>query len=128
MGRKGITAKQYGSPMQILGVVEPKISLPIMVAQSVGGTDKIVKAGTPVFGDLTARNTAFTAATAATSTTDAKVTGVVLHDVDVTDGAAEAALLIFGVVNVDRLDASVVTLLNANGIKDALHGIYFIKD
>lgn len=126
MGRKGITAKQYGSPMQILGVVEPKISLPIMVAQSVGVADaatgkKIVKAGTPVYGDLTARDTAFVAAS------ESNATGIILHDVDVTSGESEASLLIFGVVNLDRIDTKTQALLTST-IKGAMHGIYFIKD
>ena len=55
---------------------------------------------------------------------DAK--GILLHDVDVTTGNANGTLLIFGFVNVDRIDATVMEKNNEH-VKEALKGIYFLK-
>ncbi len=137
IAKKGVTITKYGSINQILGVVEPKISLPITVAQSVGATvdsKKIVKAGTPVFGDLTNRETAFVAATQYKAASDnsgtevpAKATGVILHDVDVTGGDSEASILVFGVVNLSRIDTETQKLLTVK-VQEAMNGVFFIKD
>lgn len=63
----------------------------------------IAVTGTPVAGDII--SVAFTAAV------DDKATGVLLHDVDVTDGDDNGTLLIFGFVNINRLDADVQTAI-----------------
>lgn len=65
----------------------------------------ITPTGTPADGDKI--TVTFTAA--ATVSANA----VLLHDVDVTAGAANGTALIFGFVNVNRLDASVVTAIGA---------------
>lgn len=65
----------------------------------------ITPTGTPANGDKI--TVTFTAA--ATVSANA----VLLHDVDVTAGAANGTALIFGFVNVNRLDASVVTAIGA---------------
>lgn len=90
------------TPNQILFCTEPQVSVGITVSDS-GVTAnsegrKIVKAGTPLTGNLEARSTAFTAAGASDAV------GVLLHDVDVTEGAENGTLLIFGFVNLNRLD------------------------
>lgn len=46
-----------------------------------------------------------------TAGVDDKATGVLLHDVDVTDGDDNGTLLIFGFVNINRLDADVQTAI-----------------
>lgn len=66
---------------------------------------KMVKAGTPLKGDLTARDTEFTVAT------EGKAVGVALHDVDVTSGTANGAVLVFGFIDKSKLDDAVVTML-----------------
>lgn len=63
----------------------------------------IVVTGTPANSDGV--QVQFTAAV------DDKATGVLLHDVDVTDGDDNGTLLIFGFVNIDRLDADVQTAI-----------------
>lgn len=65
----------------------------------------ITPTGSPADGDKI--TVTFTAA--ATVSANA----VLLHDVDVTAGAANGTALIFGFVNVNRLDASVVTAIGA---------------
>lgn len=69
---------------------------------------KIVKAGTPVTGSLTARDTAFTV-----TTTGEDAVGVILHDVDVTSGKANSQVVIFGFIDVSKLDSEVVALIEA---------------
>lgn len=91
---------------------------------------KIVKAGTPLAGSLLARGTAFTVAKdtagsdGAAATSDA--VGILLHDVDVTAGTANAQVVIFGFVDVSKLEDSVVTKLTA-AAKDNLKMIQFVK-
>lgn len=81
---------------------------------------KIVKAGTPVAGSLTARETAFTVAADGTG-----AVGVVLHDVDVTEGTANSQVVIFGFIDVSKLESDVVTMVNAAAAK--LKMIQFVK-
>ena len=114
---------------QILFCAEPQVSVGIVVSDS-GVTAnskgrKIVKAGTPLTGSLEARTTAFTAAVTASGTSNA--VGVLLHDVDVTDGAGNGSLLIFGFVNLNRLDSATAALITAD-VKTALNArVTFIK-
>ena len=111
------------TPKQILFNTEPQVSVGIAVSDSgvTAGADgrKIVKAGTPLTGSLTARTTAFTSAVTAS--------GVLLHDVDVTNGADNGTLLIFGFVNLDRIDSTTAALITAE-VKTALNAkVTFLK-
>lgn len=81
---------------------------------------KIVKAGTPLTGNLKDRTAAF-----ATTADASNVVGIAMHDVDVTAGSANGAILIFGTVDYSKLDASVQTALTAE-IEKALKMIQFI--
>lgn len=102
LNRSGITKETAVAPSQILFNVQNQMSVGVIVDEAVGtaGEDgrKIVKAGTPLNGDLTARGTAFVAA----KDTSNPAVGVLLHDVDVTDGDANGTLLIWGFVNLNR--------------------------
>ena len=81
---------------------------------------KIIKAGTPLTGSFEARNTAFVVAD------DNSANCVALHDVDVTAGETNATIVIAGVVDLNKLDASVQTALTST-VKGALNRIIFIK-
>ena len=114
------------APVQILFNVQHQMSVGVMVDSTMAFVTKngrkIVKAGTPLAGDLAARGAAFKAA----GTTDA--VGVLLHDVDITDGNANGSLLIWGFVNLDRLESDTQALVTS-GVKTALAGkVYFLKD
>lgn len=125
LNQSGIKKTTGVSTKQILGNVELQYSVGIVVAQAVGvqeGTRKIAKAGMPVTGNLDQRTTAFTEANA--NGTD--VVGVLLHDVDVTDGAANATLLLFGFVNMNMIDSTTQGKLVA-AVTKALPMIKFIK-
>lgn len=66
---------------------------------------KIIKAGTPLTGDILKRNTAFTVGTSANAV------ALLLHDLDVTDGNTNGTILISGYVDYDKLDADVQALI-----------------
>lgn len=85
---------------------------------------KILKAGTPLSGDITARGTAM--AKAKTTSDSSNAVAVLLHDVDVTAGANNATILLAGCVDLLKLDSSVVTLID-NAAKTALKNIIFVK-
>lgn len=127
LNQTGITTTVGSAPVQILFNVQNQMSVGCKIAQNFAGAvtengRKIVKAGTPLTGDLTARGTNFTAAGA----NDA--VGILLHDVDVTDAAANCSLLIWGFVNLDRIDATTAAKITA-GVKTALAGkVWFLKD
>lgn len=94
-------------------------------AETVEGR-KILRAGTPLTGDLTARTTKFTKP--ADAATSSNAVGVLLHDVDVTDADANATLLIWGFVNMNRLSTKAAGLITSN-IKIGLGGkVWFLKD
>ena len=81
---------------------------------------KLIKAGTPVAGDLQNRQTPFTVAADGTD-----AVGVILHDVDVTKGTANSQVVIFGFIDVSKLDDSVVPMVTAAA--DKLKMIQFVK-
>lgn len=114
LNQSGITTKTGLAENQILSAPELAYSLSCRVANTGvnAGADskKIVKAGTPVYGSLTARDTAFTVSGAQ----DAKPVGIVIHDVDVTEGTANAQVCAFGFVDISKLDAEVVAALSAH--------------
>lgn len=132
LNQTGIKKETYGSTNQILFNVEPQVSVGIVVDNSVQATanslgKKIVKAGTPLTGDLTNRLAPFTAAKIGSASEASNAVGVLLHDVDVTTGDANGTLLIFGFVNLDRIDETTQGKLTSY-VKTALAGrVTFLK-
>lgn len=111
LNKSGITKETLGAPTQILANVEHQFSVGCVVAQAVGtvvGSKKIAKAGTPIVIDYGSLSTAATAGTVG-STANA----VLLHDVDVTAGNANGTALIFGFVNINRLESDVQAKVTA---------------
>lgn len=68
---------------------------------------KIIKAGTPVGGDINALLNRDTAVLIATNdaTNGPKTQGVVIHDVDVTAGQTTATVAFAGVIDMAKMDA-----------------------
>lgn len=116
------------TPKQILFNVQNQMSIGVIVKNTGVAADsngkKIVKAGTPIGGDTSLLENRATGAVVTNLAADgAKAQGVLLHDVDVTAGDANGSMLIWGFVNLDRLD--VVPVAEA---KTALKGkVTFIK-
>lgn len=111
--RDKVTKYTYGAPVQILANVEFQYSVGCIVPQSIGVnvtsngvTRKIAKAGTPININLDNINAAVTAATTTAN-------AVLLHNVDVTEGAANGTALIWGFVNKNRVESDVLTKINA---------------
>ena len=124
LNRSGIKTQAFGAPVQILLNPDLQFSVGVVVSNAKAVTEggrKVVKAGTPLAGNLDARNTAFTVATDATN-----VQGILLHDVDVTEGNGNGTLLIFGFVNQDKIDAATKAMLTTE-IKAAIPQVKFIK-
>ena len=129
LNNTGIKKETYGSGNQILFAVEHQVSRGIVVDETVGvaeGTKKISKAGTPITGNLDARETAFTAAVSSGDTnTTSNAVGILLHDVDVTAGDNNGTILLFGFVNTNRIDDETKAKITAE-VKAALPMIKFV--
>lgn len=112
LNQTGVTKKSFGYGEKRIIVDELNSTAFSIVVANTGVTadaegKKIIKAGTPLYGSLTARNTAFTISGAE----GAKPVGVALHDVDVTAGNANSQILVAGFIDVSKVDSSVVTAL-----------------
>lgn len=133
LNNTNIKKESYGNVNQILFAVDHQVSVGVMVDDSTVTADstgkKIVKAGTPLTGNLDARTTPFTAATTTTSQSDtvgvSNAVGVLLHDVDVTVSDANGTLLLFGFVNTNRLDTATKAKIT-QAVKNALPMIKFM--
>ena len=122
LNQTGIKKTVGAAPVQILFNVQNQMSVGVVVDDANYVTEngrKIVKAGTPLTGSLTARNTAFAKAVTASGSSNA--VGILLHDVDVTNGDANGTLLIWGFVDLKKLDTTTATLITAE-VKTALKG------
>lgn len=130
----GVKTTEYITPKTILSAPELAYTLPIKIANTGvnAGSDgrKILKAGTPISGDLTARGTAFKKATetpgggSSTASTDA--VGLLLHDVDVTNGTENGTILVSGAVDIAKIDATTAALYTT-ATKSKLNKIIFMK-
>ena len=107
MANKVVT-QTYGAPEKHILIANDSymVTLPAIIKATgvSAGADgkKIVKAGTPVYGDIEKRDSGF----AISGDTAA---GVVMHDVDVTAGDENGTLVIAGCVDLLKLDDSVKT-------------------
>lgn len=119
----GISKVTATAPTQILANVELQESVGCIVPTSLGTTvdgKSIAKAGTPIHIDLSNLQTPAAAATA-----ESVANAVLLHDVDVTNGSHNGTALIFGFVNINRLDSDVKVKVTA-GI-NTVGAVSFIK-
>lgn len=116
LNRSGVAKATYAATKQILANVELQSSVGCIVPQSLGvtvGSKKIAKAGTPIKVDLMNTSAAVSAAGAA------DMNAVLLHDVDVTSYNANGTALIFGFVNVNRVDSDVAAKIAAVTTNDS---------
>ena len=129
-----VKTTKYGVDKNILIAPDQAFTIGCLVGNSGVTADsngrKIIKAGTPVGSTvnvfenrqtvLIVTNTANSGSSAAVDGKNAK--GVLLHDVDVTDGDANATLVVAGYVDLLKLDVTPVA-----DAKAALSRILFIK-
>lgn len=123
-----IVTNTYAAPEKHILIANESymVTLPgIIKATGVtAGTDgrKVVKAGTPLYGDIEKRDTGFTIAGAE----GASPVCVLMHDVDVTAGDENGTIVIAGCVDLLKLEASVKTALTS-AVKAALPRIIFVE-
>ena len=126
LNRSGVSKTTLTAPKQILANVELQSSVGCIVPQSLGvtvGAHKIAKAGTPIKVDLMNLQSAAQKADGSVA-----LNAVLLHDVDVTTGNANGTALIFGFVNVNRVDSDVAALIaTAAAASGRSHLITFMK-
>lgn len=100
------------------------VTLPALVSNSGVDADsdgrKILKAGTPLAGTITARGTAFT------KTNGNTAKAILLHDVDVTDGNGNATIILAGCVDKLKVDETTRALITDN-VVNALPRIIFVE-
>lgn len=121
LNRDGVRKYSYNNVRQILANVEFQESVGCIVPKEMGVnvtgnglTKKIAKAGTPISINLEDINDPVEAPKAASGGNPAvPMNAVLLHDVDVTDGAANGTALIFGFVNLNRVDDDVKTAISS---------------
>lgn len=107
-----VKSKNYSNEKQILIAPELAFTIGCLVGNTGVDADsngkKIIKAGTPVGGAtsvLTNRQTVLKKGAS-------NAQGVVLHDVDVTDGDGRATLVVAGYVDLYKLDSDVVSIVS----------------
>lgn len=116
----------YGAPEKhiLIGNDSYMITLGAQVTNTGVSADsdgrKILKAGTPLAGNIRKRDTAFT------KTNGSTATAVLMHDVDVTAGAENATIILAGCVDLLKLDSATQALVTADVIS-ALPNIIFVE-
>lgn len=124
LGDYRVKTRQAGAPNDILMFREPMASLGIVVSNAnyvEQDGRKLVKAGTPLKGDIDNRTVPFEV------TTGNDATVILRDDVDVTNGNNNGTGLIFAFVNTNRIDSTTLTKITEE-VKTALKGkITFIK-
>lgn len=126
LNQSGIKKTTYGGSVQILFNVQNQMSVGIRVDDAYSVTRdgrKIVPAGTPLSGDLKARTTSFVKAV----DTTAPATGILLHDVDVTEGDNNGTLLIWGFVDLNKVDATTAALITETREEELAGKVTFLK-
>lgn len=103
LNKSGIIKTDYATPKQILADPSLQFSVGCLVPADIGNT----KAGTPIHVDLSNINVACKKV----DNTATFVNAVLLHDVDVSNGQTNGTALIFGFVDLNKVDATTRTLL-----------------
>ena len=123
-----VITEQYGAPEKHILIANDSymVTLPAIIKATGVTADsdgkKIVKAGTPLYGNIEKRDTGFTIAGAE----GASPVVVLMHDVDVTAGDENGTIVLAGVVDLLKLESSVKTALTS-AIKAAMPRIIFVE-
>lgn len=103
LNKSGIIKTDYATPKQILADPSLQFSVGCLVPADIGNT----KAGTPIYVDLSNINVACKKV----DNTATFANAVLLHDVDVSNGQTNGTALIFGFVDLNKVDTTTQTLL-----------------
>lgn len=110
LNKSGIIKTDYATPKQILANPSLQFSVGCLVPANIGNT----KAGTPIYVDLSNINVACKKV----DNTATFANAVLLHDVDVSNGQTNGTALIFGFVDLNKVDTTTQTLLKTALSKD----------
>lgn len=103
LNKSGIIKTDYTTPKQILADPSLQFSVGCLVPADIGNT----KAGTPIHVDLSNINVACKKV----DNTATFANAVLLHDVDVSNGQTNGTALIFGFVDLNKVDTTTQALL-----------------
>lgn len=103
LNKSGIFKADYATPKQILADPSLQFSVGCLVPADIGNT----KAGTPICVDLSKINVACKKV----DNTATFANAVLLHDVDVSNGQTNGTALIFGFVDLNKIDTTTQNLL-----------------
>ena len=103
LNKSGIIKADYATPKQILADPNLQFSVGCLVPADIGNS----KAGTPIYVDLSNINVVCKKVDNTTTFANA----VLLHDVDVSNGNTNGTALIFGFVDLNKVDTTTQTLL-----------------
>lgn len=107
LNKSGIVKADYATPKQILADPNLQFSIGCLVPTSVVDSTTTAKAGTPICVDLNNINTACKKVDNSTVLANA----VLLHDVDLSHGQANGTALIFGFIDLNKVDTTTQTTL-----------------
>ena len=125
-----VVKETFGAPEKHILIANNSymVTLPARVTNTGISADsdgkKILKAGTPLYGDITKRGTAFVKATTTEGVSNA--TAVLMHDVDVTAGAENGTIILAGCVDKLKLDTATQELITS-AVVSALPRIIFVE-
>ena len=125
-----IVKETFGAPEKHILIANNSYMVTLGAQVTITGVDadadgrKILRAGTPVAGDITKRGTAFVKATTTEGVSNA--TAVLLHDVDVTAGAENATIILAGCIDLLKLDTATKALVTS-AVTTALPRIIFVE-
>lgn len=106
----------------LIGQESYYIALPVVLS---GTANSTLLAGQPLKGDITKRDTAFTASTEDSSSHKYAANGILLHDVVLdSDGKGNGTLVLAACVDLLKLDASIQTILES---VEGVDRIIFVK-
>lgn len=120
-----VVSTTYGAPEKHILIANDSymVTLPGIIkatgVEAGSNGKKVVKAGTPLYGDIEKRDTGFAISGAGNPVC------VLMHDVDVTAGDENGTIVIAGCVDLLKLDSSVRTAIAS--VKANLPRIIFVE-
>lgn len=115
LNKSGIVKADYATPKQILADPNLQFSVGCLVPTSIVDSATTAKAGTPIRVDLSNIN----GICEKVDNTATFANAVLLHDVDVSQGQANGTALIFGFVDLNKVDTTTQTSLKTALAKDS---------
>lgn len=117
-----VKINSYTGPKTILIAPELAFTIPVIVKGATTSDKKtIIKAGSPLGGSVSVLENRQTPLEVSGSD---GAQGILLHDVDVTDGDANGTLVVSGYIDLNRIDEDVEISTETKGF---LHRIVFMK-